>query len=74
MEGTGKVQFRDKGSKPEDELMMLPSDMLMIRDEEFCKWSRIYHKDADRFMADFAVAYKKLTELGCEGLVNVGSA
>jgi len=74
VEGTGKVQFRDKGSKPEDELMMLPTDMLMARDEGFLKWSKIYHKDADRFMADFAVAYKKLTELGCEGLVNVGSA
>jgi len=74
IEETGKVQFRDVGSKPEDELMMLPSDMMMIRDEGFLVWSRVYHKDADRFMADFAVAYKKLTELGCDGLVNVGYA
>ena len=48
--------------------MMLQTDMLMIRDKEFRKWSVIYHEDNDRFMEDFAVAYKKLTELGCKNL------
>ncbi len=61
---TGKVQFKDEG----DELMMLPTDMLMIRDPHFKKLSEIYYKDNDKFMKDFAVAYKKLTELGCGNL------
>jgi len=64
---TGKVQFKDKG----DELMMLPADMVMIKDAEFEKWSKIYYKDKHRFMKDFGVAYKKLTELGCKNLVHV---
>eukprot|EP01084_Bolivina_argentea_P135959 239489_1 len=67
IESTGKKQFKDK----EDELMMLPADMLMLRDEEFRKWSDIYYKDNDKFLKDFAVAYKKLTELGCDKLEDV---
>ena len=50
--------------------MMLPTDMLMIRDKDFRKWSEIYNKDNDKFLKDFAVAYKKLTELGCKTLKN----
>ena len=55
----------------EDELMMLPADMIMIQDENFRKWSEIYHENSDIFMKDFAIAYKKLTELGCKNLKNV---
>jgi len=67
IEETGNVQWKDEG----DELMMLRSDMMMLWDEGFKEWSQIYHDDSDRFMADFAAAFKKLTELGCHGLVDV---
>lgn len=68
IEETGNVQFKDKG----DELMMLRTDMWILWDEEFKKWAQIYDEDCDRFMSDFAVAYKKLTELGCKNLKPVG--
>merc|ERR1712130_1027913 len=48
IEETGKVQFKDKG----DELMMLRSDMWIL-------WDEIYWKNNDRFIDDFATAYKK---------------
>ena len=67
IEKTGKRQWKDGG----DELMMLKSDMMMLWDEGFKKWSTVYYKDNARFMDDFAVAYKKLTELGCHNLKNV---
>lgn len=67
IEETGKVQWKDEG----DELMMLRTDMMMIWDEGFLKWSKIYWKNNDRFIDDFATAYKKLTELGCPDLHNV---
>jgi len=67
IESTGKRQWKDEG----DELMMLRTDMMMIWDEGFLKWSKVYYKDNDRFIDDFATAYKKLTELGCPDLKNV---
>ena len=76
---SGKIQFTDGGDEAaskgvcakEDELMMLPTDMVMIRDPEFRKWSEIYHEQNDIFLKDFAIVYKKLTELGCKDLKNV---
>ena len=67
---TGKIQYVND----DEDLIMLPTDILMIKDEEFKKWSEIYYKDNDRFMIDFAVAWKKLTELGCDNLKEVGLA
>jgi len=59
--GNGPLQFEDKKSQA---LMMLPTDLALKTDPEFRKWSDIYYKDNDRFLKDFAVAFKKLTELG----------
>lgn len=47
-----------------DGLMMLPADIALKKDPEFRKWVEVYAKDEDRFFADFAAAYQKLTELG----------
>jgi len=58
---TGAQQFENKKGK---DLMMLPADLTLKSDPEFRKWSEIYHKDSDRFLKDFAAAFKKLTELG----------
>ncbi|QOU19032.1 hypothetical protein BRETT_004253 [Brettanomyces bruxellensis] len=45
-------------------LMMLNTDMEMIRDPEFKKWTEIYAKDEQFFFEQFAAAYAKLVELG----------
>jgi len=57
----GPLQFEDKKTQ---KLMMLPTDLALKSDPEFRKWSEIYYKDNDKFLKDFAVAFKKLTELG----------
>lgn len=57
---TGPDQFEDSTGN----LMMLPSDMMLIADPAFRKWVEIYAKDEDRFFADFASAFSKLLHLG----------
>lgn len=51
---------------PTEEIMMLPADMCLIEDPDFKKWVNVYHKDEERFFKDFAAAFQKLEELGCE--------
>jgi len=58
----GPPQFED----PTGELMMLPSDMCIIKDPSFRKWADIYYRDEERFFKDFTAAFTKLTELGCK--------
>ena len=57
---TGPDQFEDATG----ELMMLPSDMVLVQDPEFKKVVEIYAKDEDAFFRDFASAFSKLLELG----------
>ena len=57
---TGPPQFED----PTGELMMLITDLAMVRDPAFRKYSEIYAKDEDKFFTDFAKAFQKLNELG----------
>ena len=42
----------------------LPTDMVLIEDPSFKKWVVTYAKSEEKFFADFAVAFRKLTELG----------
>ena len=49
---------------PDGELMMLPSDMVLINDVDFIDTVIEYASDYDTFAADFAAAFKKLTEFG----------
>jgi len=56
----GPLQYAD----PRDELMMLPADMIFLKDPEFRKYVELYAKDQDAFFKDFASAFQKLTELG----------
>lgn len=58
----GPDQFEDSTGK----LMMLPSDMVLIRDPAFKKVVEIYAKDEDEFFKDFASAFSKLLELGVD--------
>ncbi|VEU24289.1 DEKNAAC105521 [Brettanomyces naardenensis] len=45
-------------------LMMLNTDMEMIRDPNFRKWTEVFAKDEKLFFEHFASAYGKLLELG----------
>lgn len=56
----GPDQFEDETG----ELMMLPTDLALRDDPGFRKYSEMYYNDQDLLFADFAKAYKKLTELG----------
>eukprot|EP00586_Coscinodiscus_wailesii_P016581 CAMPEP_0172499860 /NCGR_PEP_ID=MMETSP1066-20121228/132009_1 /TAXON_ID=671091 /ORGANISM="Coscinodiscus wailesii, Strain CCMP2513" /LENGTH=315 /DNA_ID=CAMNT_0013273831 /DNA_START=57 /DNA_END=1001 /DNA_ORIENTATION=+ len=57
---TGPDQFEDSTGQ----IMMLPSDMVLIHDPEFKKYVELYAKDEDAFFRDFAKAFAKLLELG----------
>jgi cytochrome c peroxidase len=56
----GPLQYENK----EGDLMMLPSDMALLNDNEFRKYVEMYSKDEDLFFKDFAAAFAKLLELG----------
>lgn len=58
---SGPDQFTDNSSKS---LMMLPTDMSLIKDKEFKKYVELYAKDNDTFFKDFSDAFVKLLELG----------
>lgn len=57
----GPKQYEDSTSKS---LMMLPSDMALIKDEEFKKHVERYAKDSQVFFNEFSDAVCKLFELG----------
>jgi len=52
----GTVQFND----PKREIMMLPTDMELIKDPDFHRWATAYANDEDLFFSDFAAAYERL--------------
>eukprot|EP00937_MAST-01D_sp_MAST-1D-sp2_P005723 g5723.t1 len=56
----GPEQYED----PTGELMMLPTDMALVRDPAFRKYTEQYAKDEEKFFKDFAKAFQKLNELG----------
>lgn len=55
-------QYVNKGGK--GDLMMLVSDMALLKDPEFGIWIRVYAKDSDLLRQDFKDAFKWVTELG----------
>ncbi|PWW76264.1 heme peroxidase [Tuber magnatum] len=57
----GPKQFEDVSTKS---LMMLPTDMALIKDKEFKKHVERYAKDNDLFFRDFADVFGRLLELG----------
>lgn len=59
-EWTGPLQYENDTG----ELMMLPSCMAMIHDEEMRKWVEKYAADEELFFRDFAEAFGKLLALG----------
>lgn len=57
----GPQQFTDKTTST---LMMLPTDMELVKDKGFKQHVQRYAKDNDAFFKEFAEAYVKLLELG----------
>lgn len=48
------------------DLMMLPSDIALLKDAKFKTLVEIYAKDQNKFFQDFSKAFEKLLELGME--------
>lgn len=57
----GPAQYTDNKTKT---LMMLPSDLALIKDKEFKKHVDRYAKDSEVFFNEFSDAFVKLLELG----------
>jgi len=57
----GPKQYEDKQTKT---LMMLPTDMALVKDEGFKATTEKYAKDNEAFFADFSNVVCKLFELG----------
>jgi len=56
----GNIQYKNKN----DTLMMLPTDIALIKDEKFKAIVEEYAANKDVFFKDFAAAFGKLLELG----------
>jgi cytochrome c peroxidase len=56
----GPAQYEDKSKT----LMMLPTDLVLIKDPKFREFVEIYAKDEEKFFKDFAAAFSKLQENG----------
>jgi len=63
--GSKPLQYEDEETK---QLMMLPTDLVLLSDPEFKKHAERYAKYKDTFFQEFTDAYTKLTELGCTHL------
>jgi len=57
----GPAQYTDSKTKT---LMMLPTDIALVKDKEFKKHVDRYAKDSDVFFTEFSDAFVKLLELG----------
>lgn len=63
---TGNRQYGS--GKPPNRLMMLESDLALVKDPKFRPYVEEYAKSQSKFFADFSVAFSKLLELGCANL------
>lgn len=57
----GPAQYEDKKTKS---LMMLPTDMALIKDKSFKQYAKKYAESEEAFFKDFSDAFAKLLELG----------
>lgn len=60
-EWEGPLQYTD----PSGKLMMLPTDIALIKDKKFLPHVKIYAKSESLFFKDFATTFGKLIALGC---------
>ena len=52
-------------AQQDDDLLVLQTDDVLFKDEEFAKHANRYAEDNDAFLSEYAAAHKKLSELGC---------
>ena len=62
----GVKQFVHYDEDLEQELMMLPTDLVLTNDKGFRPWVELYAKDKERFYKDFSAVFAKLCELGIQ--------
>lgn len=62
----GIEQFVNYDDDSETELMMLPTDIALIRDKNFRKYVELYARDKEPFFEDFSKVFAKLVELGIQ--------
>jgi cytochrome c peroxidase len=58
---SGKVRFTDAATHT---LLMLPSDLALLRDAEYARWVRAFAASRALFFTHFAAAFARLLELG----------
>ncbi|KAF5837815.1 L-ascorbate peroxidase [Dunaliella salina] len=58
--------FTEVKAKRDADLIVMDTDACIFEDEGFRPWAEKYAADQDAFFADYAVAHKKLSELGVE--------
>jgi len=61
----GKQQWKDAKT---EKLMMLNTDLALLSDPVFRKWTELYAADQESFFRDFAQAFQQLQELGVSAL------
>lgn len=65
----GPEQYTD----PSGDLMMLPSDLVLVQDRDFRHYVVAYAADEELFFKDFAAAFAKLISLGCPACCKPGA-
>mmetsp|Transcript_30950 Transcript_30950/g.42563 ORF Transcript_30950/g.42563 Transcript_30950/m.42563 type:complete len:360 (+) Transcript_30950:73-1152(+) len=63
-----KLQYTNK---KDGDLMMLPSDLVLLQDDKFKKFVDLYAADQGVFFKDFTAAFQKLQELGTSNLRSI---
>ncbi len=61
-EWDGEFQYTDTDTET---LVMLPTDMALIEDDQFRPFAELYARDQEAFFEDFKNAYARLMALGC---------
>eukprot|EP01025_Chloroclados_australasicus_P035256 TRINITY_DN3594_c0_g3_i2.p1 TRINITY_DN3594_c0_g3~~TRINITY_DN3594_c0_g3_i2.p1 ORF type:complete len:322 (+),score=50.27 TRINITY_DN3594_c0_g3_i2:109-1074(+) len=56
--------FKEVKEKMNPDLLVMETDDVIFKDPGFAPYANKYHDDNDAFMADYAAAHKKLSELG----------
>ncbi|EER09197.1 conserved hypothetical protein, partial [Perkinsus marinus ATCC 50983] len=59
-------------SKVDNGLLVLKSDNCLVTDPSFRPYVEVYAKDNNKFLCDYAQAHIKLSELGCQYVVDGG--
>ncbi|KAG2736755.1 hypothetical protein G9P44_000845 [Scheffersomyces stipitis] len=68
--GTVPETGREQYFNDDKSLMMLNTDMELLRDPEYLRWVIVYSRDEQAYFRDFAATFGKLLELGISRDIN----